>query len=326
MTGRRRFSAALVTVLTVARGHCAQSAPRVHHVGFINLGTAVPNAPNVAAFRDGLKSLGYVEGKNLAIDFRWADQDLERLPGLVKEMLAARPHVILSGGGLPTVLALKASATTVPVVFVTGDPIAEGIVSSMARPEGTFTGFAVLGMSVEGKRMEYLRQALPGARQVALIWNPSTEVNFRARDDSAAAAAALGIRIWWYEARDDAELDRALAAIQIGKVDALMIQADPVLGFRRRRIVEFAMRNRLPGVYFWREFVQDGGLMSFGTNMSAVYSRAATYVDKILRGAKPSDLPIEQPTLFELVINRTTAKSLGVALPKSMLANAEVID
>ena len=157
MTGRRRFAAAVVTVLTVAPTLRAQGTPRVYHIGFINVGPAAPNASNVAAFRDGMKGLGYVEGKNLAIDFRWGDQHVERLPGMIKEMLAAKPDVILSGGGPPTVLALKASTTTVPVVFVTGDPVAEGVVASMARPEGTLTGFAILGMNIEGKRMEYLR-------------------------------------------------------------------------------------------------------------------------------------------------------------------------
>src|SRR6185369_10263633 len=226
-----------------------------------------------------------------------------------------------------TIFALKAAGTEVPIVFITGDPIGEGIVTSLARPQGRFTGLAVLGQNIDGKRIEWLHQALPSVRRVAMIWNPTGRMNLRALEDADAAAVAHGMTISWFAATNAAELDRAMAAIPVGSVDALMVQADPVLGFRRKEILEFASRNRLPGVYFWREFAQEGGLMSFGPNLAAQYHRAATYIDKILKGAKPSELPIEQPTKFELVINRATAKSLGIDIPASVLANAnEVIE
>ena len=311
--------------LPLAPGASGQPNPKIRRVGFINVGPAAPNAPNVAAFREGLRELGYVEGRNLAIDFRWADGNPERLPDLVTELLAQKPDVIVSSGGPPTIRAVKAATTSVPVVFLTGDPIHENIVTSLSHPGGNLTGFAVLAGNIEGKRMELLREAIPKARRVAIIWNPAAADARMGHNDTEAAASKLGMKAEWYEARNRAELEQALASIPTAKADALLVVADPVLGFERKRIVEFAKQHRLPGVYFWREFVEDGGLMSYGASLSAIYRRAAHYVDKILKGATPADLPIEQPTAFELVVNLRTAKELGVDIPKSLLVRADVI-
>ena len=323
---RRAFSRKLAVALLAASGlSAAQSQSAVHRVGFINVGPQAPNMPNVTAFREEMRILGYVEGQNLAIDFRWGDGNVDRLPALIAELLAWKPDVILSSGGPPTIRALKMATTTVPVVFVTGEPMSEGIVSSLSRPGGNLTGFAVLANSIDGKRMELLREAIPKARRVAIVWNPATADATANRDGAEVAAAKLGLTPAWYEARNAGELQQGLASIQAAKPDALLVLADSVLGFERKRIVEFANKNRLPGVYFWREFVQDGGLMSYGASLTAIFRRAAHYVDKVLKGAKPADLPIEQPTTFELVVNLATARDLGIHIPQSLLVRADVI-
>jgi putative ABC transport system substrate-binding protein len=327
---RRRFAGLVSFALLaggsrIARAASNQPPAKSSRIGFINVGPAGPNSPNVAAFREGMRELGYVDGRNLTIDFFWADQRVERLPKLIGESLALRPDVIVSGGGPPTIRAVKAAVSGVPVVFITGDPISEGIVTSLSHPGGNLTGFAVLVGNYEGKRLELLREALPGVRRVAIIWNPAAADSQVGRGDAAAAASKLGMTPVWYEARNRNELEQALASARAGKLDALLVVADPVLGFERKLVVEFARQNRLPGVYFWREFVQDGGLMSYGASLTAIYRRAANYVDKILKGAKPADLPIEQPTTFELVINLGTAKELGIDIPKSLLVRADII-
>ena len=301
------------------------SAPGVHRIGFINVGSAAANATNVAAFRAGLADLGYVEGGNLTVDYRWGDSRPERLAGLVDELLRLKPELVVSTGGQQTVLALKAATTTVPVVFITGDPVGEKLVSSLSRPAGNLTGLAVVSNNLEGKRLELLKQALPGVKRVAILWNPANPAMADPMQDVQSSARLLGMTLVVVEARTPGELDAALSAIQAANVDAMYVIGDPVLGFERQRIVDFASKNRLPGIYFWREFARDGGLMSFGTSLTATYRRAATYVDKILKGAQPGDLPIEQPTKFELVINARTAKALGITIPQPVLLRADEV-
>jgi putative tryptophan/tyrosine transport system substrate-binding protein len=329
MTGRRWALAALAAAagaLLDVPIAAAQPRPRMRRIGFINLGPPEePNASNVAAFREGLRELGYVEGRDVAIDFFWGGNSVERLASLVQEMLAMRPDVILSSGGPPTIRAVKQATTSVPVVFITGDPIAEGLVLSLARPNGNLTGLAVLNASIDAKRVELLRDVLPKARTAALLWNPDTPGSTAGRDAAQVAASRVGIALHSYAARKDAEIDPALASIAARGADALLVMGDPVLGFRGKRIVAFAQANRIPGIYFWRGFVEDGGLISYGTTLTWSYRRAAAYVDKLFKGAKPADLPIEQPTTFELVVNLRTAKALGIEFPKSVLVAADVV-
>ena len=300
---------------------------RISRIGWINAGPAAPNAPNVAAFKERMRELGYIEGGNYVIDFRWGDQQVARVSALIDEILALKPDVIMATGGEPTVVPVKRAAGTTPVVFITGDPVAEGIVGSLARPGGNMTGFAVLGQNLEAKRLEVLRQMLPGASRVAIVWNPATKNALTGRRDAEEAAARLGIQVEWREARDPQELDAALASLPQGQVDGLLVLGDPMLGFEHKRIIKFASGNRIPAVYFWREFVLDGGLASYGTSLPATYKRAAEYVDLILKGAQPGDLPVQQPTTFELVVNRGTARSLGITIPDSLLLRAtEIIE
>jgi len=308
-----------------AAGAAAQPAPGMHRIAYVNVGPEAPNASNVAAFREGLRELGYIEGRNVVIDFRWGNGRVETLPGLIRDLLELKPDLILSGGGQPTILAVKAATTSVPVVFITGDPVAEGVVASLAHPGGNLTGYAALAQDLEGKRLEMLRELLPGARRIALIWNPATPSSVMSKRTAEAMAQKLGLSVRWFEARNPAELQKALAAIPPEGLDAMMLLADPVLGFQRQQILAAAAQRRLPAVYFWREFVVEGGLMSYGTNLTAVYRHAARYADKIFHGAKPADLPIEQPATFELVINLNTAKTLGLAVPQSLLLRADEI-
>jgi putative tryptophan/tyrosine transport system substrate-binding protein len=325
MTRRPFVLAALAAAAGVSLyvpGAWAQPQPRIRRIAFVNVGPPQPMVPNVAAFRQGLEELGYAEGRDVAIDYFWAHNQVERLPSLVNEMLATRPEVILCSGGPPTIRAVKQATSSVPVVFITGDPVGENIVPSLAHPGGNLTGMAVMNY-FDDKRVQLLREVLPKARTVAVLWNPD---GFRASRDAAIdAASRVGLTLEWYMARNDPEIDAALVAIAARRPDALLLMGDPVIGFRRKQIVAFAQAKRIPGMYFWREFVEDGGLISYSPNLPAAFHRAATHVDKILKGAKPADLPVELPTTFELVVNLSAAKALGIVFPKSVLVAADVV-
>ena len=311
--------------LVASPGAVSQPAPGMRRIAYVNVGPAAANAANVAAFRESLRELGYVEGRNLTIDFRWGDGQVERLPGMIQDLLALKPDLVFSTGGPPTILAVKSATTTIPVIFITGDPLAEGVVSSLSRPGANLTGFALLAQNLGGKRLELLRELLPSARRIVIIWNPGLPTSVAAKQEAEAAAAKLGMSVQWIEARNPGELQSVLASTPIKNVDAMMVLADPVLGFERAQILAFAAQHRLPAIYFWREFVVEGGLMSYGSNLTAVHRQAGHYADKILRGAKPSDLPIEQAATFDLVVNLGAAKALGVSVPQSLLLRADEV-
>ena len=323
MNRARRQFLLLLVALFAASGAAGQPAPGMHRIGFINAGPAGPNAKYVGAFLAGMADLGYVEGRNLEIEFAWGDQKVERLPALANEMISRKPAVIMSTGGPPAVRAIRSATTTIPIVFITGDPVAEQIVPSLARPGGNLTGFAVLASDLEAKRLEILKLMLPRAKRIAVVSNPAPPYAQDIMQSVDAAARRLDLTLLLWKARDAQELEHAFVEIAAAKPDALFVVADAILGFERERIVSFANKNRLPGIYFWREFAEIGGLASYGTNLSAVYRRAATYVDKILKGARPGELPVEQPTTFELVLNRSTAKSLGVVIAPSVLRRVD---
>jgi len=303
----------------------ADPAPGTHRVAFISSGPAAANVENFAAFKQGLTENGYVEGRNLVLDVRWANGNVESLPNLVNEVLAAKPKVIVSTGGPVTVGAVRAATSSIPVVFISGDPVGEKIVSNLARPGGNLTGFSVLAGDLEAKRLEVLRELLPRAKRVAVVWNPSQVSIEPIVEAVEVAAKRLDFTVVPWKARHPGELEATFAEIAKARVDALFIVADPVLGFERERIVAFARQNHLPAIYFWREFVEIGGLASYGTNLSDVYRRIGGYVDKILKGQKPGDLPIQQPTTFELVVNRDAARELGLGIPLSVLQRADKV-
>jgi putative ABC transport system substrate-binding protein len=289
------------------------------------LGTSSPSleAAHVVAFREGLRQLGYVEGQNLIITYRWAEGEEKRFAVLARELVRLKPDVILTAG-TPAVLSVKEATASIPIVMaLVGDPVAGGLVSSLAKPGGNVTGLALLTEELEPKRLEMLKQVVPGLSRVAILLNPTNPYSAIAWKRTQPAAEALSVKLQRVEARDPNDLDRALASIKAARPQGLLVSGDRFLFAYRAAIVRFAAQNRLPGVFPWREMAQEGGLMAYGPDIAETYRGAAAYVDKILKGAKPGDLPIQQPTKFELVINITTAKALGLRIPQSLLLGAD---
>jgi putative ABC transport system substrate-binding protein len=326
---RRTFLAGSGAVLLAAPFAAeAQQAAKIARIGWlatINL-AASPHLPE--AFRQGLRDLGYVEGRNVVIEYRSAEGKLEGLPTLAAELVALKVDVILA----PTILAAvaaKQTTWTLPIVFdAAADPVGSGLVTSLARPGGNVTGLSILAPELVGKCLELLKQADPGVSRVAVLWQPGGLGERTEKDqlkEAEVAARALGVRLQFVEARGPADFDRAFSDMTRARAGALTVLLSPMLFNERRRLADLAAKNRLPAVYQLREFVDAGGLMAYGANVVDLYRRAATYVDKILKGAKPADLPVEQPSKFELVINLKTAKALGLTIPQSVLGRADEV-
>ncbi len=299
---------------------------KLHRVGFLGNSTAALEANLVGPFRERLRDLGYVEGRNVVIEYRWAEGKYERFPALIGELIALKVDVIVTAG-TPASLAVKKATKSVPLVMVAvGDPVATGLVASLARPSGNITGLTSIAEALEGKRLELLREVVPKISHVAVFWNPVNPVFKRALDELQAAAAVLRIKVLSLGVRTPEELDAAFAAIVRERPEALLVLADRLFLHHRARIMDFAAQQRLPGVHAYRELVEAGGLMSFGPSYAGMHGRAAYYVDRILKGAKPGDLPVEGPATFELVINLKAAKALGLTIAQSVLLRAtEVI-
>ena len=283
----------------------AQQPSRVWRIGLLSSASSSAGVDRLEAFKQGLRALGYVEGRNLTIEYRWAEGRDDRLPALAADLVRLRVDIIVTQGTLATVEARKVSPTT-PVVFaVAGNPVAAGLVGSLTRPGGNVTGLAVMGAETTGKRLELLREAVPGVTRVVALWNPgndSSEPELRATE---VAARTLGMQLQSVEVRDARELDLAFAAMTRQRAGALIVLSDSLLFGQRMRIADLAVQNRLPAIAWTKEFADHGRLlMVYGPNVAEMHRRAATYVDKIFKGAKPADLPGEQPTKFELVINR----------------------
>jgi putative ABC transport system substrate-binding protein len=329
MMNRRTFIASAVTVLAPPVVAEAQPPAKVARIGYLAGG---PGAPHFReAFLQGLRDLGYVEGRNLVIEYRDAEGKLERLPGLATELVALKVDVIFAGGGTPAARAAKQATATIPIVFpAISDPIGSGLVTAFARPGGNATGLTFFTPELVGKSLELLKQAVPGLIRVGALWTPGEFGASAARDmltGAEVAARALGVQLQLVEARQPSDLDRAFSEMLKARAGALAVLPGGMLLLQRSRIVHLAARSRLPAVFPYREGVDAGGLMSHGPNVPDLYRRAATYVAKILKGTKPSDLPVEQPTKFELVINLKTAKALGLTIPPSLLQRADqVID
>jgi len=305
----------------------AQQADKIARIGWLGQNLA-PNPQAREAFRQGMRDLGYVEGRNLVIEYRDAEGKLDRLPALAAELVALKVDVIVALNTLQS-LAAKQATRTIPIVFAgVADPVRAGLVTSLARPGGNATGFSTLAVDLVGKCLELLTQAVPGVSRVAFLWLPDNLGGRTETDmlkEAEVAARALGVRLQFIEARGPEDFDRAFADMISAGVGALTMLPSLTLLNERRRLVDLAAENRLPAVYFWRGFVDAGGLMAYGVNGADLERRAATYVDKILKGAKPGDLPVEQPTKFELVINLKTAKALGITIPPTLLARADEV-
>ena len=278
------------------------------------------------AFRQGLRELGWVEGQNIIIDYRFAEGRLDRLPDLADELVRLKVDVIVAGPTPPAVAARNATRTIPIVMTNAAEPVELGLVTSLARPRGNVTGLAwSVNLEIIGKGIEMLKETVPKVRRVAVLANPANPGNVLAVRDVKAAARSSGVQLQILEARGPGDLDGVFAAMAKERVEALLVLADSMLTLHRARIADFAAKNRLPSMHGLREEVEAGGLMSYGPTLVANFRRAATYVDKILKGAKPADLPIEQPTTFELVINLKTAKALGLTVPQSLLVRADEI-
>ncbi len=303
----------------------AQRPAGAARIGWLSTGSPASHSNLLAAFREGLQQLGYLEGQNVAIEYRWAEGRLGRLPELAAELVRLKVDVIVAAG-TPGVLAAKQATPTIPIVMaVGGDPIGSGAVASLARPGGNVTGLSNLAEDLIGKLLELLKGAVPRASRVAVLLNPANPVHATFWRETETAARVLGVRLLRLEAREPNEFDGVFAAMIRDRAGAAVVLPDPMFLTERRRLADLAAKSRLPAIYGFREHAEAGGLMSYGVNLRESYRRAATYVDKILKGAKPADLPVEQPTRFELVINMKTAKALGLTFPPSIMVRADQV-
>jgi len=323
-----RFVLVVVVVLGLLGAPVAVAAQgaksgKTARIGRLSPLSAESDAPGLDAFRKGLRDLGWVEGKDFAIEARFAEGKPERLPELAAQLVRQRVDVILVGSN-PGTLAAKRATSTIPIVMVTtGDPVGGGLVASLAQPGGNVTGLTSLGQALSAKRLELLKEAVPGVARVAVLTSPGSPYTGPFLRERGSLAQALGVRLQVVEAHDPTKFDQAFAEMARERAGALMVFTDVMFITHRRRLVELAAKSRLPAVYPDREFVSAGGLMFYGASLVDMYYHAAVYADKILKGTKPADLPVEQPTKLELVINLKTAKTLGLTIPSSVLARAD---
>ncbi len=300
--------------------------PSMPVIGYLHISSPAPFTRFMAAFKTGLKEGGYVEGENVAIEYRWAEGQGDRLPALAADLVRRGVTVIATGGGEQPVLAAKAASKTIPVLFVMGgDPVNLGIVPSLARPAGNITGITMLTLSLENKRFGLLREMIPNARTIAAMIDPSRPVAQNQIVEMRAAATQVGVKLVIVQASKAADIDAAFSQIVAQGAGALLIGASPFFLSRRQQIVTLAAHHRVPTMYEWRDVTEAGGLMSYGTDLADAYRQVGLYTAKVLKGAKPADLPVLQATKFEFVINLVTAKALGLDISPTVLARADAV-
>ena len=328
---RRAFMAAITGGLLAAPlAAGAQQAGKVFRIGYLVLGSleSPEGRPSLDAFRQGLRERGYVEGQNIIVEYRPADGRAERLPALAAELVRLKVDLIVAGA-TPSARAARQASSTIPIVASNmADPVQDGLVASLARPGGNVTGSTFLGPELVPKRLALLKEVLPGASRIAVLWHPGAFGERTMNDmvkETEAAARTLGVQLQFAEVRHPDEFDRAFSAMAGAHASALIVFPSAMLFNERTRIVALAAQRRLPAMYQSRGFVELGGLIAYGTSITDGYRHAATYVDKILKGAKPGDLPVEQPTKYELVINLKTARALGLTIPPSLLQRADQV-
>ncbi len=325
--GRLCLSLLLLALSIVAAPPAAhaQQPAKVPRIGYLSSRSPTDNPHLLEAFRQGLRELGYVEGQNVAIEYRFGEGRPERLPALAAELVRLKVDVIVATSP-PAPEAAKQATSTIPIVAAaTGDPVAEGLVASIARPGGNITGLASISPEVVGKQLELLKEVAPKVSRVAVLQNPSSQGHPFVLRQAEGAARALGVQLHILQARTPPEIDAAFAAMRSQRAGGVLVLRDPLFFTRRTQIAALAAKSRLPAVYGNREHAEAGGLMAYGASGAHMFRRAATYVDKILKGAKPADLPVEQPTRFELVINLKTAKALGLTIPQLVLIRADQV-
>ena len=328
MLTRRRFLAgALVTAASpLAAG--AQATKKVYRIGYLSTQSSSAEAAQLHAFRQALRNLGYTDGQNVVIEYRFADGEVNRLAGFAAELVRLNVDVIVTGGSPGTRAALQATKTVPLIMTVVGDPVAAGFVTSLARPGGNVTGLTQMSPELSGKRLELLKEALPKISRVAVFFDAALGAQqlFAPLQESQVAAKTLGLRLQSLEVRGpNPDWDGAFKAAKSQGARALVTLPGPVIELHGKHIVDFAAKNRLPAIYPTSEFVDAGGLMSYGPDRVDLKRRAATYVDRLLKGARPADLPIEQPTKFELAVNLKTARALGLTIPQSLLLRADQV-
>jgi len=303
----------------------AQSSRKAPTIGVLLPGTVASFALRTKALLEGLRDLGYVDGRTIAIEWRWGQDKVEGLPELAADLVGRNVDVLVTGG-TPAAKALKNATGTIPIVMaIIGDPVAAGLVESLARPGGNATGFSIVAPDLSGKRLELLREIVPAISPVAVMLNTRNPQSQFELNEMQAAARAMGLQLHPVQVSPEDTLEQAFAAMSAASVRALVILTDPIFFSQRKRIVDLATRSRLPAMYFFQEFAEEGGLVSYGPSDTDLYRRSATYVDRILHGAKPGALPIEQPTKFDLTINVTTAAALGLTVPDTVLARADEV-
>src|SRR5262245_38363986 len=316
------FTLLLLAAVTLAE---AQQPKKVPRIGFLSAASASAVAGRLDAFRQGLTELGYIEGKNIVVEYRYADGKADRLPALAAELVGAELDLIVAAT-TPGVLAVKKASATVPIVFVDiSDPVANGLVASLARPGGNITGLTIFGPELSGKRLELLKEAAPNVARVALLWNSANPANELMWKETQAVAHELRVQLQSLEVRSSNDFDSAFEAALREHAQALIAAPEPLINTHLKRIVEFAAKNRLPAMYGAPEVVNAGGLMAYAPSYTDLYRRAATYVDKILKGTKSADLPVEQPKKCEFIINLKTAKQIGLTIPPNVLARADKV-
>jgi len=302
----------------------AQQRGKVPLMGYLSGGTG-RESPSAKAFRQGLKELSYVEGQNIAIEYRSVEGNMDRLPGLAAELVRLKADIIFAAGGTQAVAAKKATST-IPIIFVgSPDPVATGLVASLARPGGNVTGFSTGAPGLYGKRLEFLKETLPRLTRVGVLWNPASPFGDVIFKEIRTAGQELGVQVQSLEVRSSSDIDRAFEAATKTQAGALVVAQQGPITTNQKRIVELAAKRRLPAIYSDTEWIHVGGLMSYGPDSADIYRRAAVYVDKILKGTKPADLPVQQPIKYELMINLKTAKALGLTIPPGVLMRAETV-
>ncbi len=315
----------VVVLLAAPLTTSAQPAAKVARIGCLWSGSAAAFSSRLQALREGLRELGYRERQTVALECRFADGELNRLPALAVEVVNLKPDVIVTAGDAAIRAAREATRMIPIVVANVGDLVGPGHVASLARPGGNITGLVDMSPELSAKRLELVKEAIPKITRVAILWNPTNPVKVADTRQAQTAAGALGIQVLSVEARNASDLEPGFAAMARERVDALLVSDDALINNNRKLIVDLAARTRLPAIYFNNAWAHAGGLMAYGPSEQETYRRAAVFVDKILKGAKPADLPVEQPTKFELVINLKTAKALGLHIPPSLLLRADQV-
>jgi putative tryptophan/tyrosine transport system substrate-binding protein len=322
---RREFITLLGGAAAWPLAASAQQSRRVPRIGVLLLGTPDSFAGRIEAFVEGLRDLGYVDGRTVAIEWKWGQDRADRLPDLAAELVRSQVDVIVTGG-TPAAQALKNATRTIPIVMaIVGDPVAAGLVDSLARPGGNATGFSIVATDLSGRRLQLLKEMVPGLSSIAVMSNDANPQSQMELKETQSAARSLDLRLHSVPISADTSIENAFDKIKKEPVQALIVVTDAILYSQRSQILDLAARHRLPAMYPYREFPEAGGLASYAPNVRDLFRRAASYVDRILKGANPGDLPVEQPTKFELVINLKTAKSLGLDVPPGVLAIADEV-